>query len=193
MQRPLQIAFKGLDTSPALEALIRERVDRLEHLYPRLIGCRVVVEVPHRGAGSAKVPIQISVEAEVPGRGPVIGKDSENRHEAKEDHTAALNNAFEAVERQLDKLSGTRDQEATPAASDGMAGMVVRIFPDQGYGFIQSDNAPELYFTRNAVAGDVFDQMKVGMMVHVTMATDEGPMGPQASSVRLIDRSRSPS
>jgi hypothetical protein len=28
--------------------------------------------------------------------------------------------------------------------------------------------------------------------VQVTRATDEGPMGPQASSVRLLDRARTP-
>lgn len=79
MQRPLQITFKGIETSAALEALIRDRVARLDALYPRLTGCRVVVEVPHRGSESAKVPIAISVEADIPGRGPVIGKDEQDR------------------------------------------------------------------------------------------------------------------
>jgi hypothetical protein len=42
------------------------------------------------------------------------------------------------------------------------------------------------------VIGGDFDELQVGMMVHVTRAADEGPMGPQASSVRLLDRSRTP-
>lgn len=192
MERPLQITFKGMDTSPALEALIRERVERLETLFPRLIGCRVVVEVPHRGSETAKVPIAVAVEADVPGRGIVVGKDEEDRREAKEDHTAALNNAFAAVERQLDKIADMRSRDAATAAADGQSGMVIRLFPEQNYGFIEIDNSPELYFTRNAVVGGDFDELEVGMMVQVTRATDEGPMGPQASSVRLLDRSRTP-
>ncbi|HET6389795.1 HPF/RaiA family ribosome-associated protein [Hyphomicrobium sp.] len=193
MERQLQITFRGMATSPALEALIVERVGKLEKLYPRLTGCRVVVEVPHRKSESAKVPIAISVEADVPGRPhPIIGKDEEERREAKEDHTAALNNAFEAVERQLDKISNMRSREVTAHAADGQSGMVVRIFPDQNYGFIEVDNSPELYFTSNAVVGGEFQELKVGTMVQVTRATDEGPMGPQASSVRLLDRSRAP-
>ncbi|MBS0234899.1 MAG: HPF/RaiA family ribosome-associated protein [Proteobacteria bacterium] len=192
MQRPLQITFRGMDSSLALEALIRERVRRLENLYPRLIGCRVVVEVPHRSPETAKVPIAISVEADVPGRGPIIGKDEEERREAKEDHTAALNNAFEAVERQLDKIADVRSHEVTRRTADGQSGMVVRLFPDQNYGFVEIDNAPELYFTRNAVIGGNFDELQIGMMVQVTRAADEGPMGPQASSIRLLDRSRAP-
>jgi hypothetical protein len=70
--------------------------------------------------------------------------------------------------------------------------MVVRLFPRQNYGFVEIDGSPELYFTRNAVVGGDFDELAVGMMVQVTRATDEGPMGPQASSVRLLDRSRTP-
>jgi ribosome-associated translation inhibitor RaiA len=80
-----------------------QRAERLETLYPRLTGCRVVIEVPHRESESAKLPIGVTAEADIPGRGPVIGKDEVNRRDSKQDHTAALNNTFEAVERQLEK------------------------------------------------------------------------------------------
>ena len=131
MQRPLQITFKGMESSPALEALIRERVERLETLYPRLIGCRVVVEIPHRGSETAKVPIAIAVEADIPGRGPVVGKDEVDRREAKQDHTTALNSAFEAVERQLEKLADIQNDEVKVHENAGQSGMVVRLFPQQ--------------------------------------------------------------
>ena len=52
-------------------------------------------------------------------------------------------------------------------------------------------DGPELYFTRNAVVGDAFDDLEVGMVVHVTRATTEGPLGPQASSVKLLGRAKS--
>jgi ribosome-associated translation inhibitor RaiA/cold shock CspA family protein len=192
MQRPLQITFKGMETSPAFEALIRRRVDHLERLYPRMTGCRVVVEVPHRAAETAKVPIGVSVEVDLPGRGPAIGKHQEDRREAKQDHTAALNGAFDAVERQLERIGDILNDEVKPHEDAGQSGMVVRLFPDQSYGFIEIDNSPELYFTRNAVVGGSFDELEAGMMVEVTVASEEGPMGPQANSVRLLGRSKTP-
>lgn len=192
MQRPLQIAYKGLDSSPVLDTLIRERVARLEQMYPRLTGCRVVVEVPHRAAETAKVPLAVTVEADLPGRNTIVGKDEQDRREAKDDQTAALNNAFEAVERQLERASGTRSEDVRPGEAAGQSGMVVKLFPGQNYGFIEIDNSTEIYFTRNAVVGGDFDDLEVGMMVHVTRATEEGPMGPQASSVRLLGRTRIP-
>ena len=73
-----------------------------------------------------------------------------------------------------------------------MLDMIVRLFPEQNYGFVELDNSPELYFTRNAVVTGTFDELREGMLVHVTRATAEGPMGPQASSVRLLNRAQSP-
>lgn len=193
MQRPLQVSYKNLPSSPALDRLIRERVAALDRLHPRIVGCRVVVEVPHRGAESAKVPIGVTVEVEVPNRGLVVGKDVEQRHEAKQDRAAPLNAAFDAVERQLGRINGLQHGgHVRRHAATGQTGMVVRLFPDRNYGFVELDNSTELYFTRNAVAGGGFDALSVGMMVVVTPATDEGPMGPQASSVRLFDKSRTP-
>lgn len=192
MQRPLQVTYKGTESSEAFDALIRQRVEALDRLYPRILGCRVVVEVPHRSAESGKVPLAVTVEVEVPNRNMVVGSDSQERHEVKNDHTAPLNNAFDAVERQLERIADQRGgpprlEEATP-----QTGMIVRLFPDQSYGFIEIDNAPELYFTRNAVVGGDYDDLEVGMMVQVTRATDEGPMGPQASSVRLLNKVKAP-
>jgi cold shock CspA family protein/ribosome-associated translation inhibitor RaiA len=192
LQKPLQITFKGTESSPAFEALIRKRVDALERLERRITGCRVLVEIPHRGADSAKVPLGIAVEIDVPGHNTIVGKDIQERHEAKTDHTAALNNAFAAVERQLEKISGMQIHNVKSAEAAPQSGMVVRLFADQGYGFIEIDNSPELYFTRNSVTGGDFDELEIGMVVQVTCATDEGPMGPQASSVRLLDRSKTP-
>jgi hypothetical protein len=191
VQRPLQITYKDTERSPAFDALIRQRVDALEQLHPRIVGCRVVVEVPYRSARGAKVPLGVTVEVDVPDRGLVVGKDSQDRRAAKEDNTAPLNNAFDAVERQLEKINDVQDRDVKPHASDGKSGMIVQLFPDQNYGFVEVDNSSELYFTRNAVVGD-FSALEVGMMVLVTPATDEGPMGPQASSVRLLGKSRTP-
>jgi ribosome-associated translation inhibitor RaiA len=48
MKQPLQIIWRGMETSPALDANIRERVEKLESFCDRIIGCRVVVDREHR-------------------------------------------------------------------------------------------------------------------------------------------------
>jgi ribosome-associated translation inhibitor RaiA/cold shock CspA family protein len=194
MRTPLRITYKGTETSPAFNALIRERAARLARLHPRITGCRVVVEVPYRKSGTGKVPLGVDVEVDVPNRNTVVGRDVETRREKKEDQTATINRAFDAVERQLAKISELlKDREVKDHDAAGESGVVVRLFPEQGYGFIEVRDSPELYFTRNAVIGGAFDDLEVGMVVHVTRATTEGPMGPQASSVRLLGRAKSAS
>lgn len=109
----------------------------------------------------------------------------------KDDHTAALNNAFDAVERRLERVADIKEGKIKTTEAAPHSGMIVRLFPEQNYGFIEIDNSPELYFTRNAVHGN-FDDLKAGMLVEVTIATGEGPMGPQASSVRPLNKSQTP-
>ncbi|MEI9900942.1 MAG: HPF/RaiA family ribosome-associated protein [Hyphomicrobium sp.] len=186
MERPLQIAFKNVDSSVSLEALIRERVERLQRFYPHITGARVVVEIPHRSAEGAKPPLGIAVEIDIPGRGPVIAKGEEERRAVKGDHSPIVNRVFEAAERQLEQLAAIRKGEVKQHGSAGDTGVVVRIFPDQNYGFIEVKDSSDLYFSRDVCGNGAFEEIKVGSIVHVTRASAEGPMGPQASSVKLM-------
>lgn len=186
MDVPLQIAFKNLESSAFLEALIRERVAKLERYHHHIVGCRVLVEVPHRAPASGKVPIGISVEVEVPGSKSIVAKDQEERHDSKNDHTTVVNRAFDKVQRQLEDHNDIRRGEVKVHEGAGTSGRVVRLFPEQNYGFIEVAGSADLYFTRNAVVSGSYDDLSVGETVVITVATSEGPMGPQASSVRRI-------
>lgn len=192
MEVPLQIAFKNLDSSTFIENLIRERAARMERLHANIISCRVVVQVPHRSPESGKPPIGVSVEVEVPGKKMLIGKDEQERHEAKNDQYAVVSRAFEAVERQLKSDADVKRGDVKRHESDGETGRIVRLFPNEDYGFIEVRGSTDLYFTRNAVTGGNFDDLEIGTMVEISRATAEGPMGPQASSVKLLNARRSP-
>jgi ribosome-associated translation inhibitor RaiA len=186
MQKPLEITFRNLDSSDYVRGLVEERVARLERFYPRLIGCRVVVEAPHRSAEGHNPPLGISVAVDVADRPRIIGKGVEPQRESKGDHLSAVNRAFEAVERQLEEADEKQSGEIKRHEGARTTGSVTQLFPEQGYGFVEIPGGPELYFTRNAVVNDRYDNLAVGDMVQVTQATGEGPMGPQASSIELL-------
>jgi hypothetical protein len=132
------------------------------------------------------------VEVDIPGHNTIVGRDAKQRHEVKDDRTAPVHNAFDAVERQLGRITDMQEHKVNRTDGAPQRGMVVRLFPEENYGFVEINNSPELYFTRNAVAGGSFDELEVGMVVHVTRAADEGPMGPQAHSVKLLDKAMTP-
>lgn len=185
MDKPLQIVFRDMDRSDFLAGLIEDRVERLERFYPQIVSCRVVVEVPHRGSETGKPPIGVAVEVGVPGRDTIVAKGEEERREAKGDTTTVVNRVFDAVQRQLETTVEVNKGKVKMHESAGETGAIARIFADRGYGFIEMKGSPELFFSRNAVVGD-FDTLEAGTLVHVTRAAAEGPMGPQASSVRIL-------
>jgi ribosome-associated translation inhibitor RaiA len=189
MQKPLQLSFKNIDGSDAMKAVVRERVDRLDRMYPSLIGCRVVIEAPHRSAQGSRPPLGVSIEAEIPGKPMIVAKDAE-QHRSAADQGTIVNRTFDVVERQLDDATRIAHGEVKTHEAAGESGSVTRVFPEQGYGFVEAKAAGNLYFTRNAVVDGRFDELTVGTIVHLTLATGEGPMGPQASSIRLLGADR---
>ena len=193
MERPLQVSYKALERSEFLDRLIGERADKLDRYHPNVIGCRVLVEVPHRGSESGKTPIGISVEVEVAGCNAVVGRSETERREAKNDHSAVVNHAFDAVQRQLEDLSRTRRDQVRHSDGALQTGQVVRLFKEAGYGFIEMKGSPDLHFTRTEVANGGFDDLDVGVMVQVTPSPALGPMGPRASDVRLFGKDRTAS
>ncbi len=48
MKSLLQITIRDVPHSEALENHIRQKAEKLETFYPHIIGCRVVVEIPHK-------------------------------------------------------------------------------------------------------------------------------------------------
>jgi cold shock CspA family protein len=197
MQKPPEITFKDTEPSQLLEQIIHERIERLQRFHPRLIGCRVAVSVPHRSpVDGNRAPIAIALEIEVPGRNMIVVKDSERPGERDGDRIPVVNRVFDIAHRRLEatdemRRNEFRGREVTAREGTAEAGIVVQLFPEQSYGFVEVEGSPELYFTRNAVVDGRFDELEVGTLVQVTRATTEGPMGPQASSVRVTNLRRS--
>jgi ribosome-associated translation inhibitor RaiA len=100
MQIPLQISFDGMDPSPALEVRIREKADKLERLYDRIVSCSVVVVAPHRHHHKGKL-YSVRIDLSVPGHDIHVGRAGPENH-AHEDVYVALRDAFNAAGRLLE-------------------------------------------------------------------------------------------
>jgi len=94
MKHPLQVTFHNLPHSDALEHDVRERVGKLEALSERMIGCRVVIDSPHRNQEKAKT-YAVKIEMQVPGPDIVVSR------EPVADWRLALNEAFDVAKRRL--------------------------------------------------------------------------------------------
>ncbi len=187
MDRPLQIVFRDIQHSEALSKLIEDRVRRLENVYARIIGCRVVASVSHRGPPNTIAPLALSVEVEVPGRPLIVAKLEAKR---KGEQTGLVNRAFDAVQRRLEQLTELVKDNAKRHENALESGVIARLYPDQDHGFIEVKGGPDLYFTRSCLMRGNFDELAVGVMVQIVRAVADGAMGPQASAVYAIERGK---
>jgi ribosome-associated translation inhibitor RaiA len=162
-----------------MEAKIRERVERLDRLYPRIIGCRVAVECDHRHQHKGKF-FHVRLDLTVPGQELVISRDPEKNH-AHEDAYVAIRDAFDAMERRLESFARRRRGEVKTHEA-GALGVVSEITPD--FGRIDAMDGRSLYFHRNSVVDDAFELLDVGSRVrYMETADDEGV---KASTVVLV-------
>jgi ribosomal subunit interface protein len=178
MQVPLEISVRWLELSPPLEAELRKRAAKLERYYNRITSCRIAVEAPTGNHHQEGGPFRVRVDVTVPGSELVADKSAE-------DVFAAIRDAFNAMDRQVETFSqkqrgDVKTQVAPPE------GPVIRIFQDEGFGFIAAADGREIYFHRNAVLDPPgFEKLQVG--ARVRYAEEQGFEGPQASTVSLVE------
>ena len=81
---PTQITFRGLAHSDALETAIRERVAWLQQFYTGVVGCRVLIEVPHRHRRDGR-HVHVHVEVMVRGGVPIVVSHEPSMHASMKD------------------------------------------------------------------------------------------------------------
>jgi cold shock CspA family protein/ribosome-associated translation inhibitor RaiA len=101
----------------------------------------------------------------------------------KEDKTfeEAIRAAFAAVDIEMEKYRGKRAAKEIRLPPIPLRGVVCKLFPKEGYGFILQDGGGEVYFHRNAVHGLKFEELEDGM--EVAFNVEAGEKGPQATTV----------
>ncbi len=178
MEIPLQITTRNIELSEPTRDDLKRRADKLDTFFNRIMRCRIAVEVPHRYKKQAMnvVEYNIRIDMTVPGREIVI------KNKPNKDLDIAIRDAFEAAQRKLEdyvrKMRGDVKRRETPPH-----GVITSIFPEEGYGFISTDDGKEIYFHQNSVLEDNFRKLKKGSFVRYS--EEMGEKGPQASTVVL--------
>ena len=173
MQLPVQITFRDFPRSEAVETAIREKADRLERFSDRIISCRVTVGFIQKHKHQGKL-FNTRIDLALPGVEIVVNRDK------AEDIYVAIRDAFDAVKRKIEEQVrwARGDVKVREVESHGR---ITRLFPDQGYGFIEKPDGTELYFhLYNCVHPD-FKHLKMGD--EVVFLEEIGGEGLQANRV----------
>lgn len=115
--KPILISFRNMSVSPVLEDEARERVAWLESFYPGIVGCRVVLEVPHRHRRRGR-PLHVRIEVSLPGEDVIVNHEpaldvttrsashkSDELDGRRKDAHVAIHEAFDVARRRLEDVA----------------------------------------------------------------------------------------
>lgn len=175
MKLPLEISARNVHISEGTEQLIREKAEKLDRLYDKIIGCRVKVDIPHRSQRSGML-YNVRVDITVPGSEIIV------KREPDEDLHVAIVSSFDTAQRRLKEHAEKQRGEVKFHEEKPLA-RITRIFPEEGYGFLETPDGREVYFHENSLLNFKFKDLVVG--TQVGFVETEGEKGPQASSVTV--------
>lgn len=185
MQVPLEITYRDVPKTDAIEALLQEKIARLERVCDHISSCRIAIEKSHDRPESGS-PYRVRIDLTVPPghelaavQNPAVG----TQYEPLE---AVIRDAFSAAERQLKELNQRQHNRVKSHPTQSVTGIVTQLFPEAGYGFLKSLEGQEIYFHRNSVLQDDYDRLEIGTGVHFFV--ESGEQGPQASTVKIVDK-----
>lgn len=186
METPAEVTFKDIDHSDAIEARVRERVEKLEAMSPEIVRCQVWVRAPHRRHKGTEYIIDISLQ--MPGSTLHIDRHPGDDH-AHTDIYVAIRDAFNAIERQLrkwqDQHKGRPEIHAAP-----LQGRIAVLDGYTNSGQISTTDGRLVYFHRNSVVRNGYDDLNEGDTVELSVDAKDADEGPHASIVRPITKIR---
>jgi len=134
MTKPVQVTFRNMQPSGALETEARTRAAWLETFHPSIVGCRVLVEIPHRHRSRGR-HVHVRVEVSLPGEDLIVNHEptlhgalrdtEEDGHRKDDDVEAVRKYALVAVHEAFD-IARRRLQDLAERQRDGSSEGVTR-------------------------------------------------------------------
>jgi ribosomal subunit interface protein len=108
MQDSLQITYRGMEPSAALDARIRERAARMQRFDDRITSCHVTVQAAHRHQHQGQ-RYEVRIQIRRPHGGELVISHGW-QDPSHEDVYVAVRDAFEAAERRLEDQRDRRER-----------------------------------------------------------------------------------
>lgn len=183
MESQLELSFRNMDTSPVVERLIQEKVEKLERIFDGITSCHVYVDAPHAQHRTGN-HYEVRIEVRVPGTELVVNSKPGNVN-AHEDLRVAIRDAFNAMERRLKKWRQKLRRDVKTHSAP-LQGRIAEIDRERGFGQIIATDGRLIYFHKNSVVNCDFKDLSEDDPVQLVVEAEESEIGPQASTVRSI-------
>ena len=171
----LEVESRNVGMTPRWKTEIESRMADLQQRHQDLIHGRVTLTKNLHHKKLANVAEALIVVT-LPGRQTMTAR--------KEDKTfeEAIRTAFDAMAIELRKRRDKRGRtEVRTSPIPPLQGVICKLFPKKGYGFILKEGGGEVYFHKHALQGLTFEELNDG--TEVVFNLEEGEKGPQATTV----------
>jgi len=173
----LHIESRNIEMAPEWQHEIEDRMTKLQSVYDHLIHGRVTL-TKNLHHNKAQHVAEALVVVSLPGRHTITARKEEKTFEE------AIRAAFAAMQIELRKYRDRRASKDIRSPVIPLRGVISKLFPEQGYGFILQAGGGEVYFHRNAVHDFKFEDLEDG--TEVAFNVEEGEKGPQATTVNPV-------
>ena len=181
-----EITYRHLEKTAAIHNLVEEKIAKLEQFCDYMNSCRVVIERDSKNPDSGS-PYRVSIDITIPHSREIAVVESPDTGKQYTPLERVIRDAFEAARRQIVSISTEQQGKRKTHPEQEVSAVVEKLFSEEGYGFIrEASTGREIYFHRNSVVHDDFDRLVVGAGVRYKETM--GEMGPQATTVQLIDK-----
>ena len=173
----LEIESRNIAMTPRWKTEIEERMALLQRGHDDIIHGRVTL-TKNRHHKKLDNVAEALVLVTVPTRHTMTAR--------KEDKTfeEAIRAAFDAIAIELRKYREKRANTVVRTEPlPSLHGVVTKVFPTEGYGFILKDGGGEVYFHKNSLKGIPFTELEDGR--EVIFETEPGEKGLHATIVQL--------
>ncbi len=170
----LQVEGRHVEVTPEWTADIEARMAELNPSLGAVHARVTLTQHDHRKGDDSH---EVVIVVQIPGHTVTARKRAGTFEEA-------IRAAFEALDVELEKIQEKRATHQVRVTAPRARGVVNKLFPDEGYGFILLEDGTDVYFHRNAVHGLEFEHLD-GMEVNLNV--ELGEKGPQATTVNPVE------
>jgi ribosomal subunit interface protein len=186
---PPEITYRGVEKTGAIEALINEKIAKLERVCDHISSCHIAVEKEQERPRD-RSPYRVRLDITVPPGHELAAESTMSNQSQYVELDTVIRDAFEKAWRQLRDLSEQQHEYDKGQVNDGAqdtTALVTKLFPEQDYGFLKTLDGQDIHFTRNSVTNNNFDRLEVGTGVRFEAIEDEQGIL-HATTVQIVDK-----
>lgn len=130
MKVPLEITYRDVDKTDAIESLVHEKVAKLEEVCNYISSCHIAIEKIHDRPRSGS-PYRVRIDMTVPPGHELVAERNPGESAQYDPLDAVIRDAFNAARRQLQELNQRQRKRVKTHEDQETTAIVTKVHSDR--------------------------------------------------------------